>query len=135
MKTITAGFFDAPWVFVFLSFVFMYLQLVIRELSLTIGTDAATYILLAKAMAAGGGYVDVSIPGSPAHTQYPPLFPLMLTPVFYLFGFSFAWMRLIEVLSGLACVYLKCNSIEGCFVGIGINEILSYLAGKPREWI
>lgn len=105
LKTTTAGFPDAPWVLVFLALVFIYLQLVIRELSLTIGTDAATYILLAKGMAAGRGYVDVSVPGSPAHTQYPPFFPLMLTPVFYLFGFNFAWMRLIEIFSGLACVY------------------------------
>ena len=106
LRTATAGFLDAPWVLVFFALFFIYLQLVIRELSLTRATDAATYILLAKGMAAGGGYVDVNIPGNPAHTQYPPFFPMMLTPVFYLFGFNFAWMRLVEIFSGLACVYM-----------------------------
>jgi hypothetical protein len=70
------------------------------------GEDNASYVLLAKAIATGQGYADVNLPGAPPHTQYPPLFPLLLSPIFYLYGYNFMLMRLLVMVLGLGAVYL-----------------------------
>lgn len=44
------------------------------------GGDNVQYLLLAEALATGAGYVDLHLPGTPFHTHYPPLFPLLLAP-------------------------------------------------------
>ena len=49
------------------------------------GGDSVIYYLLGKAIADGKGYVDLHLPGEPVHTQYPPLFPLLLAPFHLVF--------------------------------------------------
>ena len=44
--------------------------------------DDALYYVSAESLADGGGYRIMSLPGEPAQTKYPPLYPLLL---------SFAW--------------------------------------------
>lgn len=65
------------------------------KLFVVFGFDTPDYILLARSMALGHGYVNINIPGLPAHTQYPPGLPLLLTPVLYLLGFNLMWMHII----------------------------------------
>lgn len=55
--------------------------------------DAAHYILLAESIARGSGYIDPVEPGSMIHNKYPPLFPLILSPVSALFGRDMLAMR------------------------------------------
>lgn len=43
--------------------------------------DSGVYILLAQAIAAGEGYRDFWLVGSPPHTTYPPVFPLLMTGI------------------------------------------------------
>jgi hypothetical protein len=51
-----------------------------RELG-SMGGDNADYVLLAKAIRAGRGYVTTWGPGEPTpHTLYPPVLPLLLVP-------------------------------------------------------
>lgn len=51
--------------------------------------DSGTYITLAQSMAEGKGY---SYLGDP-HVKYPPGFPLLLTPILFLFGKNYLLMR------------------------------------------
>jgi len=43
--------------------------------------DDAVYLLVAKALAAGDGFVYPQLPGTPAAIHYPPMFPLLLSMV------------------------------------------------------
>jgi hypothetical protein len=43
--------------------------------------DDAVYLLVAKALAAGDGFVYPQLPGAPPAIHYPPLFPLLLSVV------------------------------------------------------
>jgi hypothetical protein len=45
------------------------------------GGDNVHYLLLARAIATGKGYVCLHLPGTPPHTYYPPLYPLLLAPL------------------------------------------------------
>jgi len=65
--------------------------------------DDGHYLAIAKAFVHGKGYVDTSIPGSPVEGLYPPGYPLLLTPLVWLFG-SAVWP--LRALSGLA--FLGC---------------------------
>jgi hypothetical protein len=51
-----------------------------RQALITTGGDDATYILLAQSLA-HGQYRDIFLSGTPAHAQYPPLFPLLILAV------------------------------------------------------
>lgn len=92
--------------FVFLSAVFLIIQSADDRLTFIRGSDSATYVLLAKSIAEGHGYSNINIPGSPPHTQYPPLFPLILSAPFHIFGYNFFWMRFVVIVSGIMAACL-----------------------------
>jgi hypothetical protein len=62
-----------------LMFLGLYLSLASDELGGVLGGDNARYLMLSRGLASGKGYTDYFFPGSPAHTQYPFLFPLLLS--------------------------------------------------------
>lgn len=45
------------------------------------GGDNIQFLLLARALATGQGYVDLHVAGMPPHVHYPPLFPVLLVPL------------------------------------------------------
>jgi len=65
----------AGWLF----FLALYMSLATDELGGVLGGDNARYIMLSRGLASGKGYTDYFFPGAPAHTQYPFLFPLLLS--------------------------------------------------------
>jgi hypothetical protein len=86
-------------------FILLYFQLIDDKLSYIRGADNANYVLLAKALASGLGFSDINLPGTPPHTQYPPIFSIILAPVIFLFGYNFMWMRLLVIGSALGSLY------------------------------
>ena len=48
--------------------------------------DDSIYLSSAKALADGQGYVMPSVPGEPAQTKYPPLYPWLLSLVWHIWG-------------------------------------------------
>jgi 4-amino-4-deoxy-L-arabinose transferase-like glycosyltransferase len=93
------------WVFVVSLTVLLATELADYRFSQVRGADNANYVLLARSMAEGQGFSDVHIPGHPPHTRYPPLLPLLLSPVYYFFGYNFTMMRLLVVLAGIGSIY------------------------------
>ncbi len=59
----------------------LYLSAASNQLGGSLGGDNAQYLLLAKALISGQGYVDLSRPDHAPHTKYPPLFPLLIAPL------------------------------------------------------
>lgn len=64
--------------------------------------DSAIYITLGKSLISGDGFKYMGYP----HTKYPPIFPLLLSPIIGLFGDNFFLMRLVIVVMALGSVWL-----------------------------
>ncbi|MFQ5735251.1 MAG: hypothetical protein ACE5GY_00125 [Thermodesulfobacteriota bacterium] len=108
--------------------VFIFVQLINGMLSGIRGGDGISYVMLAKSIATGHGFADINVPGAPAHTQYPPLLPLLLAPFFYLFGFNFTWMQLVVAGFGVATVWMVKSYFEE-EAGQGMALALAFLVG------
>ncbi|MFN2419923.1 MAG: glycosyltransferase family 39 protein [Gemmatimonadota bacterium] len=77
--------------------------LALFDLRLFIGGDNAYYIALTRALATGRGYVDLIAPADGPHTQYPPGFPLLLVPAWWLGGGALFVLKLVSwVAAGFA---------------------------------
>jgi hypothetical protein len=76
--------------------------------------DDCIYFVSAKSLADGGGYRIASLPGEPAQTKYPPLYPLLLSlawrvnpefPANLTLAVWISWLALPALLMGLASLY------------------------------
>ena len=83
--------------------------------------DDATYINLAHALQSGQGYVDMAWTQPQPHTLYPPVYPLLLTPL--LMAFDYEWLlrlnflplqllSLAMILSSLVFLYLALRRLS-----------------------
>jgi 4-amino-4-deoxy-L-arabinose transferase-like glycosyltransferase len=72
------------------------------------GGDNVKFLLLARSLATGEGYVDLHLVGTPPHVHYPPLYPLLLAPLVALDAplvVLKAWTAILSV-AGLNAAYL-----------------------------
>src|SRR5437899_11018338 len=76
--------------------------------------DDSFYYVSAKSLADGGGYRIESLPGEPAQTKYPPLYPLLLSIAWRLnpqfpdnlpIAAWISWLALPAILIQLAALY------------------------------
>lgn len=67
--------------------------------------DSSQYLLLAKAIAFGEGYRTINYPGAPVHTDYPPLFPFLLSPIVRIFGFNLIAAKCAGAISALGAIF------------------------------
>ncbi|MFQ5465148.1 MAG: glycosyltransferase family 39 protein [Thermodesulfobacteriota bacterium] len=116
------------WPFAALLLVIFGFELVDGILSSIRGGDAPVYVLLAKSIATGAGFSDLNLPGAPAHTQYPPLLPLLLSPLYLLYGFNFTVMRIAVLLFAAAAVYMTGRHFERVGGG-GLAAAVAFLVG------
>lgn len=63
------------------------------------GGDNAGYYALAKALAEGRGYVDIVHPDVPPQTVYPPGFPALLVPFYWIFGGSMIGLKIASLVA------------------------------------
>ena len=82
---------------------FFYLTTLSDQLG-SLGGDNARYLLLADALRDGKGYVETERPGSPRHTMYPPLFPVLLAPLRAIEPDGYRLPHLLIVISALVAV-------------------------------
>ena len=70
--------------------------------------DDGLYAGLATALANGLGYAHPNLPGTPAAVHYPPLYPVILAPLFGLFSIAGAALaaKLLNALLGAAAAGL-----------------------------
>jgi hypothetical protein len=76
--------------------------------SLQIGTsyDDAHYIILAESLASGQGYELINFPRPQLERAFPPGFPLLLTPLTFLFPNNYSVLKLLSLVLWLASIYL-----------------------------
>jgi 4-amino-4-deoxy-L-arabinose transferase-like glycosyltransferase len=96
------------------------LSLALFDPKLSTGGDNAQYLILAKSLLQGS-YRNLQEPGSPPHSQYPPVFPLLLAPVVALSGGSFIPAKLLIVACGL--------------VGLLMFYLVLRRLGSGRDWV
>nr|MBA3583489.1 DUF2029 domain-containing protein [Gemmatimonadota bacterium] len=63
------------------------------------GGDNAAYYALAKALAIGRGFIDLIAPDAPLETVYPPGYPVLLVPFYWLFGGSMIGLKLESLMA------------------------------------
>lgn len=69
--------------------------------------DDASYILLAKALAIGKGYVSLHYPGNPPHRDYLSGFPVFITPFIILVNETFYNLKWINTIITLGILFLS----------------------------
>ncbi|MBI2406870.1 MAG: hypothetical protein HYV19_01025 [Gemmatimonadetes bacterium] len=71
-----------------------------NELPVGVFQDDGHYMILARAIASGDGYRYMNLPGAPAATHFPPGYPLLLAPLWWIaprFPANVAYFKLINV--------------------------------------
>lgn len=84
----------------------------------SLGGDNARYLLLADALYQGKGYVEIERLHAPPHTQYPPLFPVLLAPLRALEpgGYRSAhWLIVASALAAVVAVFFLLRGWLGSF--------------------
>lgn len=94
---------NGKWILLagWLGFLLLYLSLATDELGAVLGGDNARYLMLAKSLASGRGYRDLLFAGEPKHTQYPFLFPLLISPFALTHRPAFYTHIFIQILASL----------------------------------
>jgi hypothetical protein len=80
----------------------------LRFNSLQIGTsyDDAKYIILAESLASGQGYQLINFPRPQIERNFPPGWPLLLTPLTFLFPGNYSILKFFTLILSLASVVL-----------------------------
>jgi hypothetical protein len=89
------------------------------------GGDNAAYVALARSVLEGR-YVELWTPGAPAHTQYPPVFPLILAIAMKLGASVWTGVKLVMApfsAAGVAATYLwaRRTATHGVALGTGLT--------------
>ncbi len=83
----------------------LFLSTLNSEIGSLFGDDAG-YIILAKSLILGNGYRWINLPGNP-YCDYPPfLFPMLLSPIVFFFGYNFFLMHLMIILMAIISMFL-----------------------------
>ena len=80
--------------------------------------DDGVYLACSKSLATGQGYRIISLPEQPYQTKYPPLFSLLLAPVWWIspeFPGNIRWFQGIVILAGVAFLALSHQMVNRVF--------------------
>ena len=89
--------------------------------------DDGVYVITAKALATGHGYRFIHLPGAPAATHYPPLWPILLSIVWRImpaFPDNVRWMKLLNP------VLLGAGAAGATLLAIRVARIPRWLAAS-----
>ncbi len=89
--------------------------------------DDGVYVITAKALATGHGYRFIHLPGAPAATHYPPLWPMLLSIVWRIvpaFPENVRWMKLLNP------VLLGAGAAGATLLAIRVARIPRWLAAS-----
>ena len=85
--------------------------------------DDGVYVILAKALATGHGYRYLHLPGAPAATHYPPLYPLLLAGL---------W-RIAPNFPANVSLFLFVNALLLGAATFGVARFAECIVGWPRS--
>jgi len=99
------------------------------------GDDEAHYIILAKSMAAGQGYRDIYLPGSPLQPRVVPAVPFLITPLVFFFGVSLMILRIFPLLCAVfsvAALYYFLKKDDDAIDPLIVTSAVIILAFNPH---
>jgi hypothetical protein len=104
------------------------------------GDDFAMYIHHAKNLASGNAYADTGYIYNPHYPDigpraYPPLFPLLLAPVYRIMGLDLGAMKVLNILLFLVFLFLLYLLFRPELPFSYVLAILTVLALNPFIWI
>ena len=113
-----------------LALVHLLLALAVFDPTVFTGGDNAAYLALAHSLLERHAYLSTWEPLAPAHTQYPPVFPLMIATGLLLGVRSWVGIKLIVVLCSTAAValsylWLRRRRRPALALGVGVLVALS----------
>ncbi len=104
------------------------------------GGDNAGYLSLAHSLASGQGYTELWDPGLPAHTKYPPMFPLILGTL--MIAGASSWMAfklLMAILMSISVllVFAWASERVGPLSAAAVAVITLFTAGwlQASRWV
>ena len=75
--------------------------------------DGALYLLLARSLASGGGYVDSFMPKPLFHTSIPPGYPFILSLIIRAVGYNLLYLRAASVIFVAASLVILVKILKG----------------------
>jgi 4-amino-4-deoxy-L-arabinose transferase-like glycosyltransferase len=82
---------------------FLFCLLNLNPLLRVDGGDAYS-VILAKSLINNFTYNNIHLPGSPPHTKFPPLFPLILTPLIHFVGGRIEVLKIVNICFGIGSI-------------------------------
>ncbi|MBU4305394.1 MAG: glycosyltransferase family 39 protein [Candidatus Omnitrophica bacterium] len=99
-----------PWIIIFAAIILGYFYFLDNRP--VIGVDASAYLCLARAISEGKGYTNIWLLGNSPHVKFPFLFPLLLAPLVFFFGYNFFVLKFLVVLTALLSFWGIYNLIK-----------------------
>lgn len=101
--------------------------------SLQIGTsyDDAHYIILAESLSSGQGYELVNFPRPQLERAFPPGFPLLLTPLAFLFPNNYSILKLFSLVLWLVSIYLVYKIFSKKLSSPYLEILITWVALNP----
>lgn len=78
---------------------------IISSLSGVYAFDGTVYVMLGESIATSQGYVDLANPEKLEYTNFPFIFPLLLSFIITLFGMDFFAMKMVVAIIGVVSLY------------------------------
>jgi len=105
----------------------------LRFNSLQIGTsyDDAHYIILAESLASGQGYELINFPHPQIERSFPPGWPILLTPLTYLFPGNYQILKLFSLLLWLASILLIYKILSNRIASPQLEIVAALIAINP----
>ena len=104
------------------------------------GGDNAGYLSLAHSLASGEGYTELWDPALPAHTKYPPMFPLILSTL--MIAGASSWMAYKLLMAGLMSigvllVFVWASERTGPLSAAAVAIVTLFAAGwlQASRWV
>ena len=104
------------------------------------GGDNAGYLSLAHSLASGEGYTELRDPALPAHTKYPPMFPLILSTL--MIAGASSWMAYKLLMAGLMSigvllVFVWASERTGPLSAAAVAIVTLFAAGwlQASRWV
>lgn len=130
----------AHWpLFVILAAALAYYLMLLPGQVFGLRNDDAQYVMLARALASGRGFVDSALPGNPISTFVPPGYPALLVPLIWFFPGSVLALELSSVVFSLIAVvltyiYLRLKALPAWMtllvtVLFALNPVVGYYSG------
>lgn len=132
-------FFKEKWPYLVLVLIlsfFFITQMSARNNKLSDAGDNALYIILGESLSKGWGYRELNQPGAPNHVGSPPLFPIMLAPLIFIFGVNIPILKIYMILlsvGALFAMFLFLKQVAGVKIALALTAIMS-MAYEYIHW-